>query len=357
MINLSTDLPGGTVTFLFTDIQGSTDLLKKLGEQYSLLLSQHHRLLREIFLRCRGREVDTQGDAFFVSFSRATDAIQAVVEAQNRLAKQEWPGGVQVLVRMGLHTGEPWLQDTGYTGMSVHRAARIAHAGYGGQVLLSESTAALVRDELADGISIMDLGLHRLKDMRRPEQIFQLIIPGLPETFPALKTLEGGIVVPRRTLRGYELRERLGAGTYGEVFRAIQPSVGRDVAIKAILPRYANNPDFIRSFETEAQVIARLEHPHIVPLYDYWREPNGAYLVMRWLRGGSMQDALAYGPWKGELAVRLVDQVAEALYVAHQQGVIHRDIKPGNILLDELGNAYLSDFGLATLIRSNAVLI
>jgi hypothetical protein len=107
-----------------------------------------------------------------------------------------------------------------------------------------------------------------------------------------------------RVIRGYEIRARVGQGNFGVVYRAYQPQVGREVAVKAILPQYANQPDFIRRFEAEAQVIARLEHPHIVPLYDYWREPDGAYLVMRWLRGGSLAAALERGPWKADAAVR-----------------------------------------------------
>ncbi|MGB3713345.1 MAG: protein kinase [Candidatus Promineifilaceae bacterium] len=150
-----------------------------------------------------------------------------------------------------------------------------------------------------------------------------------------------------RAIRGYEIRERIGAGHYGVVYRAYQPHVGRDVAIKIIQPHFANQPEFIRRFEREAQLVARLENPHIVPLYDFWREPNGAYLVMRWLRGGNLETAIARGPWKTEPAAALVDQVASALAVAHRQGVVHRDIKPANILLDEEGNAYLTDFGIA----------
>jgi len=126
--------------------------------------------------------------------------------------------------------------------------------------------------------------------------------------------------------------------------------VGRDVAVKIILPKFADDPNFIRRFTVEAQMVARLEHPHIVPLYDYWREPGGAFLVMRWLRGGSLQQALQRGPWNLAPAVHLVHQIAGALHVAHRQGIIHRDIKPANILLDGGGNAYLSDFGVATLV-------
>jgi DNA-binding SARP family transcriptional activator/energy-coupling factor transporter ATP-binding protein EcfA2 len=150
-----------------------------------------------------------------------------------------------------------------------------------------------------------------------------------------------------RGVRGLELKEKIGEGTYGAVHRAVQPAVRREVAVKVIRRKYADDPEFIRRFEAEAQVIARLEHPYIVPLYDYWREPDGAYLVMRLLRGGSLLASLESGPWDLEPAVKMVDQITSALAVAHRQGVIHRDIKPANILLDEAGNAYLSDFGIA----------
>src|SRR5664279_4118372 len=124
-----------------------------------------------------------------------------------------------------------------------------------------------------------------------------------------------------RTLKGYEVRERVGEGGFGVVYRAYQTAVGRDVAIKIILPEHANQPDFIRRFEVEAQLIARLEHPHIVPLYDYWRDPDGAFLVMRWLNG-SLRKAIQHGPWSVEAASRLLEQVAAALTVAHREGVI-----------------------------------
>ncbi|MBK8031743.1 MAG: protein kinase [Chloroflexi bacterium] len=152
----------------------------------------------------------------------------------------------------------------------------------------------------------------------------------------------------KRVIKGYELREKIGAGGFGAVYRAAQPAVGREVAIKVILAEHANQPEFIRRFETEAQLVARLEHPHIVPLYDYWREPDGAYLVMRFLRGGSLRASIrAGGPWQPESTSLMLDQVAAALTVAHRSGVIHRDLKPDNILLDEEGNAYLADFGIA----------
>ncbi len=123
-----------------------------------------------------------------------------------------------------------------------------------------------------------------------------------------------------QVIRGYELREQVGAGGFGAVYLAYQAAVDREVAIKIIRPKFANHPDFIRRFEAEAHLIARLEHPHIVPLYDYWREPDGAYLIMRWLRGGSLRGSLVNGAWSVEAAAWLLDQLAAALTIAHRSG-------------------------------------
>jgi WD40 repeat protein/transcriptional regulator with XRE-family HTH domain len=150
-----------------------------------------------------------------------------------------------------------------------------------------------------------------------------------------------------RAIRGYALAERIGMGGMGSVYRAVQPNVEREVAVKIILPAFANHPDFIRRFETEAQLVARLEHPHIVPLYDYWREPGVAYLVMRLLRGGNIQNLLGQGALSVEMTTRMLEQICLALNAAHRIGVIHRDLKPANVLLDEDSNAYLADFGIA----------
>jgi serine/threonine protein kinase len=168
-------------------------------------------------------------------------------------------------------------------------------------------------------------------------------------------TVQGIANVPRiensnrvgQRIRDYELREQIGIGGSGAVYRAYQPNVLRDVAIKIILPSYANQPEFIRRFEHEAKLVARLEHMNIVPLYDFWRDENGAYLAMRWLRGGSLRTRLKQSPLELSTIVRILNQICSALDFAHQRGVIHRDIKPDNILLDESGNAYLSDFGIA----------
>ena len=146
-----------------------------------------------------------------------------------------------------------------------------------------------------------------------------------------------------RAIRGFQMANRIGTGGYGVVYRATQSTVGREVAIKIILPQYANQPEFIRPFEAEAQLVARLEHPHIVPLYDYWREPNVAYLIMRLLRGGNLEMRIKNGPLSDELTLSLMDQICAALHTAHRANVVHRDIKPANILLDDDGNAYLAE--------------
>ena len=173
-------LPTGTVTFLFSDIEGSTRLLAELGERYEVVLEQHRDVMRNAFARHGGVEVDTQGDAFFCAFASAREALAAAEEAQRGLAE----GAVRV--RIGLHTGEPKLGREGYVGMDVHRAARICSAGHGGQILLSQPT----RDLLEADLVVRDLGEHRLKDLTAPERLYQLVAPGLEDEFPALKTLD-----------------------------------------------------------------------------------------------------------------------------------------------------------------------
>ncbi len=184
------DLPTGTVTLLFTDIEGSTHLLQQLGERYADMLATCRQLLRATFQQWNGFEVDTQGDAFFVAFARATDAISAAVDAQRALASHPWPEGAAIRVRMGLHTGEPSLTSEGYVSLDVHRAARIMSAGHGGQVLLSQTTRDLVEYALPEGAHLQDLGAHRLKDLQQPSHLFQVVIAGLPIDFPPLRTLD-----------------------------------------------------------------------------------------------------------------------------------------------------------------------
>ncbi len=179
------------VTFLFTKMAGSTELLQHLGDyRYGEVLAEHQRLLRAAFEAEGGQEVDTQGDAFFVAFPGASDAVAAAASAQRAIAVHPWPDGATVRVRMGLHTGEATIAAGGYVGLDVHRAARICDAGWGGQTLLSQETSTLVECDRLPGVSLRNLGEHRLKDLQRREQIFMLVHPDLPADFPRLRSLD-----------------------------------------------------------------------------------------------------------------------------------------------------------------------
>jgi len=174
------NLPAGTVTFVFSDIEGSTSLLKRLGDaEYANLLAIHRRLVRDIFSAHDGQEIDTQGDAFFYSFVRARQAVTAAIDLQRAHAKATWPASLEVRVRLGLHTGEPAVGDEGYTGLDVVRASRIAAVGIGGQTLLSDTTRAIVAGDLGDGVTLSSLGERKLKDIDRPEPLFELRIDGI----------------------------------------------------------------------------------------------------------------------------------------------------------------------------------
>jgi class 3 adenylate cyclase/tetratricopeptide (TPR) repeat protein len=204
---------------LFSDIEGSTALLRRLGDRYVDALSAQRALLRAVFADYGGREMGTEGDSFFVVFGSAADAVRCCVAAQRALASHDWPGGIPVRVRMGLHSGEPVRHEDGYVGLDVHRAARIAAVAHGGQVVLSEATRQLAGSRLPAGASLRDLGLHRLKDIEAPEHIYQLVAAGLPERFPPLKSTLAGVAA------------RPAAGT--------APIVGRVAERKALLAAYA----------------------------------------------------------------------------------------------------------------------
>jgi predicted ATPase/class 3 adenylate cyclase len=185
-------LPTGTVTFLFTDVEGSTRLLQQLGGvSYGQVRDRHAEILRTAIALGSGLEVSTGGDSFFAVFPDPVGAVEAVVAAQRELATGDWPHGTPPRVRMGLHTGEAVLGGDDYVGIDVHRAARITAAAHGGQVLVSEATRSLVEGSLPDGVSLRDLGVHRLKDLDRPEGLHQLVVEGLLADFPPLRTIDG----------------------------------------------------------------------------------------------------------------------------------------------------------------------
>jgi DNA-binding NarL/FixJ family response regulator/class 3 adenylate cyclase len=176
MVVSMSDLPTGTVTLLFTDVEGSTGLIRQVGDRYGEILDEHRRLLRGAVAGHGGHEVDTSGDGSFVAFASARDGVAAAVAAQRAMAGHRWPGDAVVRTRMALHTGEPRRAEEGYHGLGVHLAARLCQAGAGGQILMSESTRAVVADDLPPGVTVRDLGERALKDFDRPQAVFEAVI-------------------------------------------------------------------------------------------------------------------------------------------------------------------------------------
>jgi ABC-type glycerol-3-phosphate transport system substrate-binding protein/class 3 adenylate cyclase len=348
------ELPTGMVTFLFTDIEGSTALLKELGASYVAVLEEHHRILRKAAEEQGGREIDNQGASFFFAFERASAAVGAAVLAQRALSELPWPEDVEVRVRMGLHTGESIVGEKRYVGLGVHRAARIGAVAHGGQVLLSNATRELVEHGLA-GVSIKDLGSYRLKDLDRDERLYQLDVAGLRSDFPPLRARQ--VAEPRALSQsdvqigteflGYRIEELIGQGGMGVVYRAYDLRLKRTVALKLVTPELALDERFRERFARETELAMSLEHPNVVPIHDAGDVAGRLYLAMRLVVGTDLRALLrAEGPLEPSRALSICGQVANALDAAHARALVHRDVKPSNVLLDESEHVYLADFGL-----------
>jgi class 3 adenylate cyclase len=223
-----TTLPSGTVTFVFSDIEGSTALLKRLGERYSELIAAHRRIVRELFGRHGGVEIDMQGDSFFFAFARARDAATAAVEVQRAHTEQAWPDGESVRVRMGLHTGEPAVGAEGYLGVDVVRTARLCATGQGGHVLLSEATRALIGSSLPEGVSVHALGERRLKDIDEPERVYELAIEGVEQPEPEPERPVAPKTEEEWDRRAEDLSTRLSEKINESVLRSLERSFGVD---------------------------------------------------------------------------------------------------------------------------------
>jgi class 3 adenylate cyclase len=221
-----TTLPSGTVTFVFSDIEGSTALLKRLGERYAELIAEHRRIVRETFGRHGGVEIDMQGDSFFFAFARARDAATAAVEVQRAHAEQTWPEGESVRVRMGLHTGEPAVGAEGYLGVDVVRTARLCATGQGGNVLLSEATRALIGSSLPEGVSVHALGERRLKDIDEPERVYELAIEGVEQPEPQPEAASPPRPDDDWERRTADLTARLTEQINENVFRSLERTLG-----------------------------------------------------------------------------------------------------------------------------------
>ena len=237
-------LPGGTVTLMQTDIEGSTRLLRALRDRYAAVLDDHRRILRAACDAAGGHEVDAHGDAYFAVFARARDAVAAAAHLQRELAAHDWPDGARVAVRTGIHTGEPLATGTAYVGIDVHRVARIMAAAHGGQVLLSSTTRALLDADELPRATIRDLGEHRLRGLAHPERVYQLVLDDLPDDFAPISALES--TPPQTTMRvvvaddSVLLREGIASLLVSEGFEVVAQAGDADGALRAVAEQ---NPD------------------------------------------------------------------------------------------------------------------
>jgi class 3 adenylate cyclase/DNA-binding SARP family transcriptional activator/DNA-binding CsgD family transcriptional regulator/tetratricopeptide (TPR) repeat protein len=303
--------PTGTVTFLFTDIEGSTALVRRLGDRYPELLAEHDRLLADAFGGRGGHQVDRQGDALFFTFRRARDAVQAAAEAQRSVADATFPEGVDVRIRIGIHTGEPGLAATGYHGLGVVKAARISDAAHGGQILVSAATRTLLRDEPLPGIVLEDLGDHRLKDFEQPERLYQIVADRLERHFP-----------PLRADHDEALDRSAGADQSAEprrVERRLPSARGLRGAAshpRSELPRYAANLSALAA-------LAALEPAERSGMIEEIPSRNLAFRFTHELVRRALYDRIS-GPRRAELHLR----VGEALEAVHRspQGRVLTDL-------------------------------
>jgi class 3 adenylate cyclase/tRNA A-37 threonylcarbamoyl transferase component Bud32 len=337
--------PTGTVTFLFTDIQGSTRLWERDAQRMKSTLARHDEILEGVIVAHDGYVFKMVGDACCAAFSSAPKALEAALWAQRTISKEPWDEECRIRVRMALNTGEAEERDGDYFGPPLNRVARLLSSGHGGQTLLSRTTREGVGGQRPDGVNLEDMGEHRLKDLKEPEHIFQLLAPDLPSEFPPLKTLEA----PSEDDR-YRLIRQIGSGGMAEVYLAYDEVLEREVAFKVLDRKHAQNTEAVERFRREARSAASLSHdPNIVAIHDRGKTQNGTYyIVMEYLEGGTLEDLIEReGPLSPQRATSVALQVARALSVAHEEGVIHRDIKPQNILLTKTGEAEVADFGIA----------
>jgi class 3 adenylate cyclase/tRNA A-37 threonylcarbamoyl transferase component Bud32 len=337
--------PTGTVTFLLTDIQGSTRLWERDAQRMQSALARHDEILKNVIVAHDGYVFKMVGDACCAAFSSAPKALEAALWAQRAISREPWDEECTIRVRMALNTGEAEERDGDYFGPPLNRVARLLSSGHGGQTLISRTTREGVGEKRPDGADLKDMGEHRLKDLKEPERIFQLLDPDLPSEFPPLRTLEA----PSEDDR-YRLIRQIGSGGMADVYLAYDEVLEREVAFKVLDRKHAQNAEAVERFRREARSAASLSHdPNIVAIHDRGKTQNGTYyIVMEYLEGGTLEDLIEReGPLSPQRATEVALQVARALSVAHEEGVIHRDIKPQNILLTKTGEAEVADFGIA----------
>jgi class 3 adenylate cyclase/tetratricopeptide (TPR) repeat protein len=305
----ASSLPTGTLTFLFTDIEGSTQLLKRLGARYGELLAEHRRILRTASQDHYGEEVDNQGDSFLFAFRRADEAAKAAINAQRALATHEWPEGSDVRVRMGIHTAEPSASDEGYYGLGVHRAARIMAAAHGGQMLVSLAASSVLEDAELDGAYLRDLGEYWLKDLDRPERLYQLEASGLQKIFPSVAGQRpASVVEPALDDAGDALLERDDAisalaESLGDVART-----GRGRLVSVTGEAGVGKTSLLRRFCAEQHDAPRLVWGACDPLFT--PRPLGPLVDVAEVTGGALLHVVDEGAKPQAVAAALIRELA-----------------------------------------------
>lgn len=342
----SRDVANERLVLLFADIVGGARLWAADPTAMQSARAHLDEILGDAVDRAGGTVTSQIGDGLVAAFAETGPAARAAVAAQRAILAREWRP-LDFGVAMAIDAGEVERRGGDLFGPPVNRGARLLAAAHGGQIVLSlDAQRELGRDV---GTQVRSLGEHRFRGLAAPQQLFQLVAGELPDRFPPPRTFAPAVELDRGfgdVVRGYELREIVGRGPIATVYRAYQPVIGREVAVKIVRPEFANHPDFVRRFESEARFVASLEHPHIATIHDFWRDADGAYLVTPLMAGGNVADHAAI-QLPVEAVLKVAGQIGTALSFAHRQGVLHRNLKPSNVLRDGDGNAYLADFGIA----------
>jgi serine/threonine protein kinase/class 3 adenylate cyclase/uncharacterized membrane protein HdeD (DUF308 family) len=346
--------PTGTLTFLFTDMEGSTSHWQRYRPYMPVVLRRHFEILRSCVESHEGYVFKTVGDACCAAFSDPTEGLRAAIAVQRALLAERWSGNVPVRVRVALHHGHAAEERGGdYFGPPVNLVARLLSVARGGQIVLSGVVADLVGDDLphfVPGAQLRDLGERRLKDITRPVRVFQLFAPELPRV--------EGLEPPDEDEERYRIEQLVGEGGMARVYLAYDPELDSQVALKVLREDLAENPEVVERFRREARSAASLRgHPNIVTLYDRGKTRDGSYyLAMEYVPGGALNDLIKReGLLPADKALGLTLQVAQALRLAHQRGIVHRDVKPQNVLLTEEGEAKVADFGIAKAMDTTAI--
>jgi serine/threonine protein kinase/class 3 adenylate cyclase len=351
------DLPTGTVTFLFTDLETSTRLLEADPAAYRAALRRHHDLLRAAVEAHGGAVFETVGDAAYAAFACPTAALAAALAGQLALHRETWGATGPLRARMGVHLGEVERHGARYFGLPLVRCARLTAAAHGGQVVLSAAVAEVAGAALPPEAALRDLGAHRLKDLPRPEHVWQLRHPALPGEFPPLRADRvpalgaAERVGPGSRLGPYQLLEPIGRGSVVTLYRAFQPALARYVAVKVLDTFRGEHEQVAEWVRQEAAILARLRHPNVVTVFDYGEDRGLRYLVVELIDGEGLEKQLGR-PLPVERVVGILTPVAAALDYLHSRGMLHGDVKPANILLARDGAPVLVDLALAAVLNA-----